>query len=95
MIRLALASFAALALFAGCGDEDEEQPASSTPAPAATFAPAEISKDLKSEPTIPQPSGEPPAELVVDDVVEGKGKAAKAGALVSVQYTGVSFSTGG
>jgi peptidylprolyl isomerase len=91
MIRLALVSLAALALLAGCGD-DEEQPASSTPAP--TYAPAEISKDLKKEPAIPPPAGSPPAELLTDDVVVGKGKTAAPGDVVSVQYTGVAFSTG-
>ena len=85
---------AALAFLAGCGDEEEEQPASATPAPAATYAPAEISKDLESEPAIPRPEGEPPAELIVDDVVVGKGKKATPGKRVSVQYTGTAFSTG-
>jgi peptidylprolyl isomerase len=94
MIRLAAACLASLALLAACGDEEEEQPASATPAPAATFAPAEISKDLGKEPAIPKPEGEPPTELVTDDVVVGKGKKATPGQRVSVQYTGVSFSNG-
>jgi peptidylprolyl isomerase len=89
----------ALAVFAACGD-DEEQAA----APAATATPTEapaqpadvgqISKDLDEEPQIEKPAGDPPAELETTDVVEGKGKAAKPGDNVSVQYTGVSWSTG-
>ena len=43
---------------------------------------------------MPQPEGEPPAELQTIDIVEGKGKAAKAGDNVSMQYVGVSWSTG-
>lgn len=94
MIRLALASLAALALLAGCGDDEQETAATPVPTEAATFTPAEISKDLDSAPTIPKPEGEPPSELVIDDVVKGKGKKARPGDTVSVQYTGTSFSTG-
>ena len=88
---------------AACGEREEEEEAASAPAATATAeateeaaAPEdqEISKDTETKPTIPAPSGEPPAELVKEDVVEGKGKAAKAGDTVSVQYVGVSFSTG-
>jgi peptidylprolyl isomerase len=41
-----------------------------------------------------QPSGTPPAELQTTDIVKGKGKAAKSGDTVSVQYVGNSWSTG-
>jgi peptidylprolyl isomerase len=53
-----------------------------------------ISKDLKQKPEIPKPSGSPPTKLESEDIVEGKGKAAKEGDKVSVQYVGVAFSTG-
>lgn len=53
-----------------------------------------ISKDLDEEPQISKPSGEPPAALETKDIVKGKGKTAKEGDNVSVQYTGVSWSTG-
>ena len=86
----------ALAVFAAaCGDDEQE-----AAEPAATEAPSEpadlgaISKDLDEEPQIGKPSGDPPAELQTTDIVEGKGKAAKPGDNVSVQYTGVSWSTG-
>ena len=96
MLRLALVSLALLGFVAaGCGD-DEEQPASA-PAPTAEAtaepAPAEISTDLKEEP-MPVPSGEAPTELVTEDVVKGDGKKAFPGDMISVQYTGVAFSTG-
>ena len=102
--RVLIACLLALALLAtGCGGEDSEQSAAppaaeETPTPAATPEPepasTEISKNLDEKPAIPKPSGDPPSELEVDDIVKGKGKAAKAGDEVTVQYVGVSFSTG-
>src|SRR5687767_5298704 len=103
--RLAVPALAALALFAaGCGD-DEEEPASTpdpiaaeteTPTPEPTEAADEGGdlKDTETKPVIAKPSGDPPTELVKEDIVKGKGKAAKAGDQVTVQYVGVSFSTG-
>jgi peptidylprolyl isomerase len=98
----------ALALGAGvtaCGDDEEEAtggtgaaPAEETPAPApaafdAKAYAAEISKDLKTKPTVPPVEGEPPAELVVEDVVKGKGPEAAPGDPLTMQYVGVSWST--
>src|SRR5262245_56516108 len=93
-----------LALFAAaCGDDEEEASGpqaeatgTATPEPSA---PGEvdvegISKDLTEKPSVAQPSGDPPAELQKVDIVKGKGKAAKAGDTVSVQYVGNSWSTG-
>ncbi|MGI8731084.1 MAG: FKBP-type peptidyl-prolyl cis-trans isomerase [Solirubrobacteraceae bacterium] len=54
----------------------------------------EISDDLATKPAIPQPSGDPPAELITDDVVVGDGKAASPGNHVTMHYVGVSHSTG-
>ncbi|MFI6258601.1 FKBP-type peptidyl-prolyl cis-trans isomerase [Micromonospora zamorensis] len=39
--------------------------------------------------------GEPPADLVIEDITVGDGPQAEAGQLVSVHYVGVSHSTGG
>jgi peptidylprolyl isomerase len=90
-----------LSVFAvACGDDGEDE-ASAPPASTATEAPAAgevdpsaISKDLTEKPAVEQPSGEPPSELQTTDIVKGKGKAAKAGDIVSVQYVGNSWSTG-
>jgi peptidylprolyl isomerase len=86
-----------LALFvAACGDDESDagsQQATATPAPGHVDA-AGISKDLSAKPHIDRPSGAPPARLEKQDVVKGKGKAAKAGDTVSVQYVGNSWSTG-
>jgi peptidylprolyl isomerase len=105
--RLAVPALAALALFAaGCGDEEEEPAGTTEPAAAETETPtpepeptetAEEGgdlKDTKTKPAIAKPSGDPPTELEKKDIVKGKGKAAKSGDQVTVQYVGVSYSTG-
>ena len=93
----------ALALIAaGCGDEDDETTATTggsaaetaTPTPEATEVPAADLEDTKVKPVIGKPSGDPPEKLVTEDIVTGKGKTAKKGSDISVQYVGVSFSTG-
>jgi peptidylprolyl isomerase len=53
-----------------------------------------ISKNLKKKPSIGRPTGAPPTKLYTRDIVKGKGKAAKSGDNVSVQYVGVSYSDG-
>ena len=50
--------------------------------------------DIHSKPEISVPEGAPPAELVVEDLVVGDGPEAGAGMQVSVDYVGVSWSTG-
>jgi peptidylprolyl isomerase len=99
----------ALVLSAGiaaCGEDDEaasgggaESTATPTPTETATEAGVEaivqgISKDTKSKPEVPAPQGDPPPELVIRDIVKGKGPKAKAGDELSMQYVGTSWSTG-
>ena len=92
-----------LALFAAaCGDDDEQETAATpeptaetTAEPAGEIDPSTISKDLSEKPTVDKPEGSPPAELVTEDIVKGKGKTAKAGDVVSMQYIGNAWSTGG
>jgi peptidylprolyl isomerase len=69
----------------------ETTPSSSTGGSGAVLP---ISKNLKKKPTIPKPKGTPPSALVSKDIVKGNGKAAKTGDTVTVQYVGVSWSTG-
>jgi peptidylprolyl isomerase len=89
-----------LALFAAsCGDDEQEastpqETATATPEPAGSIDAAAISKDLTEKPQVAKPAGTPPAELQKTDIVKGKGKAAKEGDTVSVQYVGNSWSTG-
>jgi peptidylprolyl isomerase len=47
-----------------------------------------------SKPAVAAPSGEPPTELVVDDLELGSGEQAQAGHDVDVHYVGVAWSTG-
>jgi peptidylprolyl isomerase len=85
---------------AGCGSEDQSDPAGGGPSSQETqteTSPAKAQEQLKdtsTKPQIPKPTGSPPRRLVADDIVKGKGKAAKPGDNVTVQYVGVSFSTG-
>ena len=51
-------------------------------------------EDTYTKPTIAVPDGPPPAELVVEDLVEGDGTEAKAGMQVTVDYTGVDWTDG-
>ena len=46
------------------------------------------------KPTVVVPSGTPPTELQKKDLIVGKGAEATTGKKVTVQYVGVSFSTG-
>ena len=91
----------ALALSAlACGDEPEQEAAAPVasatppPAPAGKVDAGSISKDLDVKPLVGRPEGAPPAELQTTDIVKGKGRAAKQGDTVTVQYVGNSWSTG-
>ena len=50
--------------------------------------------DLFEKPEITVPAGDPPAQLVVEDLVVGDGPEPAPGANVNVDYVGVSWSTG-
>ena len=47
-----------------------------------------------TKPTVTIPDTEPPAELVIDDLVVGDGAEATKGANVIVHYVGVAWSNG-
>ncbi len=47
-----------------------------------------------SKPEVEIPEGDPPADLVLDDLVVGDGEEARPGHDVSVHYVGVAWSTG-
>jgi peptidylprolyl isomerase len=89
----------ALAL-AACGDDDDDggspPPAEEQTEPAEP-TPSEQREALKEtgvKPVIPRPSGSPPRRLEKEDIVRGRGPAAKPGDTLTVHYAGVSFSTG-
>jgi peptidylprolyl isomerase len=106
LTRLVLTLIAAVAItgVSACGDDN----ASSTDnaAGAATQAdtqgttqtqttpPEDALKDTSTKPVIPKPTGSPPRRLVTEDIVKGRGPAAKAGDTVTVNYVGMNFSNG-
>jgi peptidylprolyl isomerase len=47
-----------------------------------------------NKPVVDVPTGEPPADLEIEDVTVGQGDEARAGQTVSVHYVGVAFSNG-
>ena len=58
-------------------------------APTATkVAPSSGESDIATKPKIPKASGAAPTALKVEDLIEGKGAAAKAGDKISVRYVG-------
>lgn len=54
----------------------------------------EVTGGFGEEPTIEQPQGDPPTEVIVEDLSVGDGTEAEAGATVTVDYHGVTWSTG-
>lgn len=50
--------------------------------------------DIHEKPTITVPAGDPPSDLVIEDLVVGDGAEATAGVQVTVDYAGVAWSTG-
>jgi peptidylprolyl isomerase len=92
---LMLLSLAAVLALAACGDDDEQSgggsPGTATTSP--TDAQAAL-KDTSTKPEIPKPTGSPPRRLVVEDIVKGKGPAAKAGDTLVLHYVGMNFSNG-
>ena len=47
----------------------------------------------ETKPEVTVPAGNPPEDLVIEDVIVGTGNEAKAGANVEVHYVGVAWST--
>lgn len=101
------AAVAVLLAIAGCGGDDDgsggQGAGADTPAQTETSgtetapSPAEQEEALKDtsvKPVIPKPTGSPPRRLVKEDIVKGRGPAAKPGDVVVVNYVGVNFSNG-
>ena len=104
-MRLRLLALLALLLLAlaaaGCGDDDSSGSSTDTGSAETAEPPAETETtpaadltDTSVKPVIDKPTGSPPKRLVKEDIVKGKGPAAKAGDNITVQYAGVNFSTG-
>jgi len=71
----------------GCGGDDDATADDTGADPTPT-------QDLGQKPNVEVPEGDPPAELVADDLVEGDGEEATAGSTVEVHYVGVAWTTG-
>jgi peptidylprolyl isomerase len=96
----------ALVLGAGisaCGGDDSSSSDEAAATPEATEAPKSpntdailrgIGKNTKKAPTIATPEGDPPTKLVAKDIVKGAGPKAKPGDQLTMQYVGVSWSSG-
>ena len=99
---LTLIAVVAVLGIAACGDDDDDGGASSgtatherTGTETTSAADAEAAlKDTSIKPVIPKPTGIPPRKLVKEDIVKGKGPAAKPGDTVLVHYVGMNFSNG-
>jgi len=88
---------AALSLTAaGCGEQTEtaeftvEAPPAGSESAAAEEEPASSGK----KPKVTVPEGAPPKQLEIRDIKKGTGKTAKAGDDLTMDYVGVSYSTG-
>jgi peptidylprolyl isomerase len=96
-VRQLAAPLLLLAFAAGCGSDEEDaadRPASPPAQEQQTETAAADLTDTSRKPEIPRPTGSPPRRLVVEDIVKGKGGAAKRGDTLTVNYVGVLFSTG-
>ena len=89
---------------ASCGGDDSSSNETAA-TPAATETPASqpgnvdeiaagITKNTSKEPKIVTPKGDPPSQLVIKDIVKGKGPKAKPGDTLTMMYTGYSWSNG-
>jgi peptidylprolyl isomerase len=74
--------------------ETATTPSASTTGSPFKLSSIKVSQDTSKKPTITKPSGDPPTELVMKDVVTGKGAAAKSGDQLSMHYLGALFDDG-
>jgi peptidylprolyl isomerase len=95
LLRLVtLLALAAVLPASGCGGDDDSGSAEAEQ-PTDTAADARKAlEDTSVKPVIERPSGSPPRRLEKEDIVKGKGRRAKPGDRITVEYVGVSFSTG-
>jgi peptidylprolyl isomerase len=100
MLRHVLILIAVVAVIGvtACGDDESSGASGGEGATqqdqTQTTPPEDALKDTATRPVIPKPTGAPPRKLVKQDIVKGKGPAAKPGDTVTVNYVGVNFSNG-
>jgi peptidylprolyl isomerase len=71
-----------------------ETPTAEAKEPGSGKSGVKVSGKVGEKPKIEVPGGDPPDELVIEDVKKGRGPKAKAGQNVSVNYSGVLFKDG-
>ena len=79
----ALLALSLLLPLTACGEDE-----------TAAASDAGVSTDLSIAPEAPASEEEPPAELVIDDVVVGDGDEAVSGSTVAVKYVGAFYESG-
>jgi len=72
----------------------EAPPRPGRPTAATRAIARRISDNTRRKPRIGRPRGNPPEQLVIHDIAAGRGAAAESGDQVTVDYAGVSWSTG-
>jgi peptidylprolyl isomerase len=99
---LALIALCSLLALAACGDDEDASNGggaaggggASTQTETDPAAAEEALRDTSTKPVVPKPTGAPPRRLVIEDIVKGKGPAARNGDTVIVHYVGLNFSNG-
>jgi peptidylprolyl isomerase len=103
LLSLTLALLLGAGIAACGGDDSSSDETAATPAATETPTPqrgnvdeiaAGITKNTSKEPKIVTPKGDPPSQLVIKDIVKGKGPKAKPGDTLTMMYTGYSWSNG-
>jgi peptidylprolyl isomerase len=91
---------AAIPSSSGAGESSSVPAATATtpkpaaPTPEVKALASAVGTDTKKQPKVPKPKGKPPAKLIADDIVQGKGPGAKAGDQLTVDYVGLNWSNG-
>jgi peptidylprolyl isomerase len=91
--RLALACIAALVVLAGCGSDGGDK-ATTTTKTATTAKTTPAPKTRTGKPRVAVPKGPAPNALKTEDLVVGRGRSAKSGDQLTVQYLGVLYKNG-
>jgi peptidylprolyl isomerase len=93
-----LAALFVLALFAGCAKDParlDPLDGDGSPTVVSPFGPeAPPVSPASGRPIVTVPEGDPPTELVIEDLTVGTGPEIQAGQTAIVHYVGVFFSTG-
>lgn len=84
---IAALTTAGVVAFVACGSEPEAEPESAA-STASTQSGITVSGEVGAKPELDVPTGEPPAELVVEVLTEGDGQEVKAGEFLVANYLG-------